>query len=121
MKISSHNVFETPELGDIQPVDAVVIIGNGFDLSLGLKTSYTDFIKDNTFLSLIDEKNEFAEHLQKKSKLQNWIDIELELSKYSTRFSEHETRNFYNDFIEVKNQLSLYLSKIEFTKINKDS
>ncbi len=37
--------------------DVVIIIGNGFDLSLGLKTSYNDFVESNYFESLLKEDN----------------------------------------------------------------
>lgn len=32
-----------------------IILGNGFDLDLGLKTSYRDFLKSNQFRTLLDE------------------------------------------------------------------
>lgn len=35
-----------------QPANSIlIIIGNGFDLDMGLKTSYSDFIKSPYFLS----------------------------------------------------------------------
>lgn len=31
-----------------------IILGNGFDLDLGLKTSYRDFLKSNQFRTLLE-------------------------------------------------------------------
>ncbi|ALU75278.1 hypothetical protein F7642_10905 [Tenacibaculum finnmarkense genomovar ulcerans] len=59
--------------------DIVIIIGNGFDLSIGLKTSYSDFIKSIEFQELLKNENLLAKHLNGIHTLQNWIDIENEL------------------------------------------
>ena len=57
------------------------VVGNGFDLNLGLKTSYKDFMKSHWFS---DIKNNFlVDYLRKKQSLNLWVDIENELSVYS--------------------------------------
>ncbi|MCK5738176.1 hypothetical protein KAH55_03300 [bacterium] len=83
MRITSHGVVEMPNWDDIQQLDAVLIVGNGFDLNLGFKTGYTDFIKDENFKMLLKSENDLAKYLNNKNNLQNWIDIECELENYS--------------------------------------
>jgi len=58
----------------------VVIIGNGFDLNLGLPTSYNHFLESPSFNSLLEFENKLAAYLLRQKKLKNWIDIENELS-----------------------------------------
>ncbi len=100
--------------------DAVLIIGNGFDLSLGLRTGYTDFMNDQTFQKLLSNDNKFAIHLQKTKNLNNWIDIENQLSIYS---QTHEDRipEFYDEFNELSFQLQKYLSSLNVKDLNMDS
>lgn len=96
--------------------DTVFIIGNGFDLNLGLKTSYTDFINSDHFINIYD-KNELAKHLKAKKELQNWVDIELELAIYSKRnagsiMSKQEVKE---DYTEVKCAMRDYLKTIDLS------
>ncbi len=63
----------------------IIIIGNGFDLSLGLKTSYKDFIVSDYFNSLLEKHNTLAIYLYKKQEINNWVDIEKELTEYSKK------------------------------------
>lgn len=60
----------------------VLIVGNGFDLNLGLKTSYSDYLNSKIFKSI--KNNSLAEYLEAHSKTSRWIDIEKELYEYST-------------------------------------
>ena len=62
--------------------DTMLVIGNGFDLSLGLKTSYGDFISylKKHFARNFDSK--ILDYLFKRKQERNWIDIENELKKY---------------------------------------
>jgi len=74
--------------------NTLLIIGNGFDINLGLKTSYFDFIMSDQFRSInsfskkgknLSEKdinNFFAFYLELKYTIQNWVDIEKEISNY---------------------------------------
>ena len=58
-------------------------LGNGFDLSLGLSTSYMDFVNSDEFQILLNMQNQLAIYLKVNAELQNWIDIENELKLYS--------------------------------------
>lgn len=68
----------------------ILIIGNGFDLNLGLKTSYKDFIQSNHFKTLLKNKNSMAEYFNEKSELNNWVDIEKEITKYSIKIKDED-------------------------------
>jgi hypothetical protein len=59
----------------------LLIVGNGFDLNLGLKTSYADFIASEQFLEICNSNN-FAKYLKSKIDIQRWVDIENEIPQY---------------------------------------
>lgn len=62
--------------------DTLLILGNGFDLSFGLKTSYGDFMNSEIFKDFANTTylGRYLDNVQNGSK--NWVDIEQELSKY---------------------------------------
>lgn len=85
------------------------LIGNGFDLNLGLKTSYQDFYK----YYLKQKNNDIDIRYFKKDifdNLDNWSDAELELGKYTKNFygNVQQFENCYNDFLS---ELSKYLEE----------
>ena len=80
----------------------LLIIGNGFDLELGLKSSYKDFIDSDIYKGMaqrlsenpaykknwnlnIDEDIPLFQYFQIISNIQNWIDLEMELGKLASR------------------------------------
>lgn len=90
-------------------------IGNGFDLGLGLKTSYKDFYKyfkeniydlnsTNQLFKMIknDEINDY----------ENWSDLELSLGRYSSVYN-NEVDLFKRDFLELQHVLFDYLKAEE--------
>jgi hypothetical protein len=86
----------------------VLVIGNGFDINLGLETSY------KSFLERCDKFNGQAnvgdmylfKHLKKQFQIDNWIDLELELKKYD--FSE---KNPKESFSYLEECITDYLRK----------
>lgn len=98
----------------------IIIIGNGFDLSLGLKTSYKDFIQSNYFTSLFYTDNSLAFYLYGQQEINNWFDIEKELTNYSMQTNEDKSK-VKNDFKELKNALIDYLNEAQEKEINEDS
>lgn len=74
----------------------VLVIGNGFDLDLGLRTTYSDFMSSCCFLdsdflnpyilskirSKISGVNLFS-YLDKKYRYERWIDLENELANWA--------------------------------------
>lgn len=65
----------------------LLVIGNGFDLALGLKTSYPDFMERLKNVHYMDDAYLYK-FLRSKLDQQRWIDIENELRQYSLSFSE---------------------------------
>jgi hypothetical protein len=98
----------------------IMIIGNGFDLSLGLKTSYKDFIESNYFTSLLNQNNSLAIYLNEKQEINNWVDIEKEITEYSKQIQDDKSK-VKNDFKELKNALIDYLKEAQEEEINQNS
>lgn len=57
---------------DFNKYQSALIIGNGFDLSLGLSTSYMDFVNSDEFQILLNMQNQLAIYLKVNAELQNW-------------------------------------------------
>nr|WP_321357129.1 AbiH family protein [uncultured Draconibacterium sp.] len=115
MKINKDNSIEFDH-----EYDAVLIIGNGFDLNYNLPTRYSDFIKTHHFENLIKEENQFAKYLKGKEQLENWIDIENELKTYASLKKSDKT-NFFEEFKNISKSLTTYLSEIKLTTVDKTS
>lgn len=86
------------------------ILGNGFDLNLGLKTSYKDFYDyyksiDSTKNSINKLKTNISENFK------NWSDLELALGKYTEEFKTID--DFDEVFEDIGEQLATYLIKEE--------
>lgn len=75
-------------------MDTLFIIGNGFDINLGLLTSYRDFYKHYMAIKSSSEVvNQIKKHIS--SDIDSWSDLEIELGKYTSQVENH------NDFIEI--------------------
>lgn len=94
----------------------VYLIGNGFDLNLGLKTSYSDFY--TYYLNIKNNDPQIAqlkEHLKhdkdNKGKYRYWSDLEIAMGEYTKEFSRREDmEKVYND---LNDNLRDYIMKIE--------
>lgn len=102
--------------------NVLLVIGNGFDLSLGLRTSYAQFMESSYFPKT--GTSSLCSFLRKQYR-QNmgWIDIEKELANYSqliTRINpniinENErwgTETFRREYEELKLSLKCYLDNV---------
>ena len=96
----------------------VIIVGNGFDLSLGLKTAYSDFLHSSEFQEMIRSSNRICLELKMKHDLQKWIDVENELAIISAQL---DTEDIEDEFEQLKKSLCAYLNNIDYSKINVDS
>ena len=118
----------------------VIVIGNGFDLDLNLKTSYKNFMTSKTFkdyrkdshslpidsysrLNLFDFLKERFDGNDKR-----WIDIEIELRDFAKNIDLSDFDNEIEAINYIKtsfNQLQLalcdYLSEIDYTILNSES
>ena len=57
---------------DFNKYQSALIIGNGFDLSLGLSTSYMDFVNSDEFQILLNMQNQLAIYLKVNAELHSW-------------------------------------------------
>lgn len=94
----------------------VFIIGNGFDLNLGLGTSYKDFIESSFFTRNLGE-NGFSlfNYLNEVNKF-NWIDIEKELAIYSNKGKGNQS--FLIEYEQLCEELKSYIKSIELNEVD---
>lgn len=63
----------------------VFIIGNGFDLDLGWKTGYRDFVSSKYWpLKDKDPYSMMAQFLKEKTEIDRWYDLESMLKVYAS-------------------------------------
>jgi len=91
-------------------MNIVFLIGNGFDLHLGMKTRYSDFydyyVSKKSSSQLIQKlKNEIDGNLE------NWSDLELALGKYTEDLNS--TEEFNEVFDDIEDNLADYLDSVE--------
>lgn len=84
------------------------LIGNGFDLNLGMKTRYTDmydsYIKSESKSTVIEN---FKKDLQKEehNHYANWSDFEMGMARYAKNFTDE------NEFIECIRDFKAHMVK----------
>lgn len=102
--------------------DSILIIGNGFDLNLGLKTSYQNFIASHVFKNLVDGNNQLCKYLNNQNELNRWIDIENELKKYSRDVYKDSNRKiFRQEYQQLCKSLCSYLNTLDMSSIDETS
>jgi hypothetical protein len=101
-------------------MNILYIIGNGFDINLGLKTKYSDFYKyyQSQFSKdqLVNKlKNEIAVGID------NWSDLEVAFGKYMVNINDREEFDMVYDDIVIN--LGEYLEneekEFDFSKVDK--
>lgn len=100
--------------------ETLLIVGNGFDLSVGFKTSYGDFMRSSVFPKF---DSTLCSYLRKKfQENMGWIDIENELSEFSNvissmkqdakkKHTKWEYDNFREEYDDLKSSLKKYLQE----------
>src|SRR5687767_2558930 len=109
---------------DFPSTHYIIIIGNGFDLSLGLKTSYRDFMESENYKKFSKENPELSEYLVHKLSENSgrWVDIELELANFSVDdINDLSQDEMKGQFKALKNHLTDYLIEQQKNEINPDS
>lgn len=95
----------------------LVIIGNGFDLNLGIKSSYRHFIESEDCRTLLAKGyNHILKTIMGKYNLHNWVDIEEELkaiAKTGSNLKVKEGIDFFADYREIVHALEIYLSNAQ--------
>lgn len=96
----------------------VLVTGNGFDIDLGLKTRYSDFVKSTQWKSLLEEFNVsengmFGFITQKATEMENWFNLEDCLAEYVSKYTESKTeKDIKQDilfFKELKEKLYMFI------------
>lgn len=97
------------------------MIGNGFDLNIGLKTSFSDFFKE--YCNSKDHDDEVIENF--KAEICNntfaWSDFEFQMGRYAHEVEPLGTlsiQDYCNCMEDFRNEIVTYLMKEE-KRINK--
>lgn len=91
-------------------MEVVFIIGNGFDINLGMKTRYSDFL---TYYQSVKSSSEAVNNLKKEisKDFYNWSDLELALGRYTEK--NQTFAEFEEAFEDIGEELAKYLQKEE--------
>ena len=101
--------------------ETLLIVGNGFDLSMGFKTSYGNFMKSSYFPN--KETSTLCSYLHNQyEENMGWIDIENELSEYSRILTTKKLNakkfntildidSLREEYDELKSSLKFYLQE----------
>lgn len=82
------------------------LIGNGFDINIGLNTRYQDFYK---YYIENNEDDMLAKDINKN--YTNWSDLELGLGKYTEEVGAEKEEEFWRSEQNLENELVDYLGK----------
>lgn len=105
--------------------EVALIIGNGFDIDMGLPSRYSDFADSPEFHDLArrmhdmffeeERENSLVLQIQNASFYSNWFDIEEEIHKYVVNhqsLDENIIRMVRSEFDSLKKALANYLKRI---------
>ena len=87
-----------------------LIIGNGFDLNMGLPTSYSDFYKYYLQVDSPKSTNLIKQEIGKKPR--NWADLEKSLGEISKMYLQ-DSDAYIEAFENVRDELALYLKEVD--------
>ncbi len=101
---------------------ALLVIGNGFDKSLGLNTGYKEFLASEEFNSahMTAKKNfkhsNLTSQIHRNFLLNNWVDVELAIRKYALELEisgieEEGSIELKSEFDNLKSALTTYLKR----------
>lgn len=87
--------------------NVILFLGNGFDLNMGLKTSYDDFVKYYLDEAKSDNTSVMKLKQSLKNEEENWCDLELQMGKLTSEFTDADS--FYIAFCNMGEELLKYL------------
>ena len=87
------------------------LIGNGFDVGLGLKSKFKDFFP--TYVKWSEHKHEKIKQLSLKigEDFETWADFELQMGQYTTEFEPSEMRIIVDQFRDFETEFMRYLER----------
>lgn len=113
--------------------ERLLIIGNGFDLSLGLKTRFSDFANSECWPFTDSRAKYFHAYLNDKKSTETWFDLERILGEYEESMGKVRPIDFrgsnyrptpiddYKSFRELSISLVEYLKEQQETELNVNS
>lgn len=110
------------------------VLGNGFDLDLGLLTKYSDFADPknkewNDFLNMTGTiikqcfHTEFVDHMQLAREYERWFDIEKEIGCFAERYdnlSQEQIGLIRYQFETLVEKLRLYIGRVAVLNNKRD-
>lgn len=117
------------ELVNFDEHNALLVIGNGFDLDLGLKASYKDFVNNE----LCDGEGRFpfvkgghngmlGEYIFRATNIDKWFDLENILAEFACQSSIPSSvgiDSIRDDYRSLKQALQQYLKSIDVSASDK--
>lgn len=108
-------------------MEITFLLGNGFDIQCGLKTSYFDFykfiLKERYNIDLEDDESSnsklkitnqiYKEIYMSKDTPETWADLEGQLGKHTYNLKEDSVNNFLDDYEELNEDLNHYLNLVQ--------
>lgn len=87
-------------------MNILFFIGNGFDINLGIPTTYQEFYK---YYRGVETKSDLIENLKHniENNIENWADLELALGKYTSQLKSPQ--EFNETFEDIEDNLANYL------------
>jgi len=89
----------------------VLVIGNGFDLDLGLSSRYSDYY-NSPYWPFARKKTPLAIFLEKKFEINDWLDVEEALAEYSKKtyiVNSEDAKYDEEDFNTLKSTFNEYI------------
>lgn len=127
----NNSIEEIAGLFSGEDSETLLIIGNGFDLDLGLKTGYKDYVNSDKWpfkhCSILSPR--LGSYLRRKT-LVHWYDVESVMEQYCSRTSlANKLRMNWKPFVnkvreddeKLRNGLVEYLIEAENGELNKES
>lgn len=97
------------------------LIGNGFDLNLGLNTRYHQFYE---YYIKQESKNETIRHFKKNlsEHIEDWADLEVVLGDYAEHFSLEQANDYIELLDDIQDLLANYIDDqyIDFNTTDED-
>lgn len=91
-------------------MNVTLILGNGFDLNMGLPTSYSDFYK--YYLQVDSPKSTTLIKQEIGEKPRNWADLEKSLGEISKKYLQ-DSDAYIEAFENVRDELAKYLREVD--------
>lgn len=89
------------------------ILGNGFDIQLGLKSRYSDFLAEYVKPKNGDSENvrAFREYLKKRPNCKWWSDVEKAMGEDLGRFSNETVGDYTEQLMSLETEMFDYLKE----------